>query len=107
MLGSGMQEHVNGGIGTMTKDEIITLTNQVFEESFEIDPPRLVPGAKIFEELGLDSLDIVDLIVALQKKFKVQIREDERVRTIRTLEDIYQFILILKQEEEKKRTAGQ
>jgi acyl carrier protein len=44
----------------------------------------------------------VDLIVALQKQFKVQIREDERVRTIRTLEDVYNFILILKQEEEKK-----
>jgi len=39
--------------------------------------------------LGLDSLDIVDLIVALQKQFKIQIREDERVRTIRTLEDVY------------------
>jgi acyl carrier protein len=86
----------------MTKEEIIKLTNKVFEESFEIDPEKLTPQAKIFDELGLDSLDIVDLIVALQKQFKVQIREDERVRTIRTLEDVYNFILILKQEEEKK-----
>ena len=86
----------------MTKDEIIKLTNKVFEDAFEIDPEKLTPQAKIFDELGLDSLDIVDLIVALQKQFKVQIREDERVRTIRTLEDVYNFILILKQEEEKK-----
>ena len=86
----------------MTKEEIIKLTNKVFEESFEIDPEKLTPQAKIFDELGLDSLDIVDLIVALLKQFKVQIREDERVRTIRTLEDVYNFILILKQEEEKK-----
>ena len=85
----------------MTKEEIVALTNQVFEESFELTPDKLTPQAKIFEELGLDSLDIVDLIVALQKKFKVQIREDERVRTIRTLEDVYNFILTLKQEEEK------
>ncbi|MEI6788544.1 MAG: phosphopantetheine-binding protein [bacterium] len=86
----------------MTKEEIIKLTNKVFEDAFEIDPEKLTPQAKIFDELGLDSLDIVDLIVALQKQFKVQIREDERVRTIRTLEDVYNFILILKQEEEKK-----
>lgn len=84
----------------MTKEEIITLTNKVFEDSFEISPEKLVPEAKIFDELGLDSLDIVDLIVALQKQFKVQIREDERVRTIRTLEDVYNFILLLKQEHE-------
>ena len=86
----------------MTKEEIIKLTNKVFEDAFEIDPEKLTPQAKIFDELGLDSLDIVDLIVALQKQFKVQIREDERVRTIRTLEDVYNFILMLKQEEEKK-----
>ena len=90
----------------MTKDEVVKLTNQVFEESFEIEKARLTPQAKIFDELGLDSLDIVDLIVALQKKFKVQIREDERVRSIRTLEDIHAFILALKQEEEQKRQGG-
>ena len=90
----------------MTKEEIVTLVNQVFEEGFEIEPTRLVPAARIFDELGLDSLDIVDLIVALQKKFGVQIREDERVRQIRTLEDIYQFILTLKQEQAQKRSAS-
>jgi acyl carrier protein len=84
----------------MTKEDIIKLTNKVFEDSFEIDPEKLVPQARIFDELGLDSLDIVDLIVALQKQFKVQIREDERVRTIRTLDDVYNFILLLKQEKE-------
>ena len=82
----------------MNQDQIRKLVNDVFEESFEIDPARLTPEVKIFEDLGLDSLDIVDLIVALQKKFKVQIREDERVRKIRTLEDICQFILALKNE---------
>jgi acyl carrier protein len=90
----------------MTREEIVTLTNQVFEKSFEIEPSRLVPQAKIFEELGLDSLDIVDLIVALQKQFKVQIREDERVRTIRTLDDIYNFIWSLNQNKGDARDGG-
>jgi acyl carrier protein len=40
----------------------------------------------------LDSLDTVDLVVAIQKKFGVQVRDDERVRSIRTLADVYQFI---------------
>ena len=76
----------------MINDNIITLTNNVFEESFEIEPDRLKPEMNIFEDLGLDSLDIVDLVVALQQKFGVNIRDDERVRQIRTLGDIYQFI---------------
>jgi len=82
----------------MTEEQIKKMVNEVFEESFEIAPERLKPEAKIFDDLGLDSLDIVDLVVALQKKLKVQIREDERVRQIRTLGDIYNFILALKSE---------
>lgn len=81
-----------------TEQEIITLTNQVFEESFEIEKEKLQPQMNIFEDLGLDSLDVVDLVVALQKKFGVKIRDDERVRSIRTLGDIYQFIHNLKTE---------
>ena len=87
----------------MNKTEIVAATNRVFEELFEIPVEKLTPQAKIFEELGLDSLDTVDLIVALQKQFKVQIREDERVRSIRTLEDIYQFIQTLEQEQQRTR----
>lgn len=91
----------------MTKEEIVVVTNRVFEELFEVLPEKLVPQAKIFDELGLDSLDTVDLIVALQKRFKVQIREDERVRAIRTLDDVYQFILTLEQEKGRKSPARQ
>ena len=86
----------------MTEQEIIEKTNKVFEESFEIEKERLVPQAHIFTDLGLDSLDIVDLVVALQNSFGVKIRNEEGVRDIRTLQDIYTFIASLKNEEVKK-----
>ena len=76
----------------MDKKDVVIKVNQVFEESFEIDENMLEPDKKIFDDLGLDSLDIVDLVVALQQKFGVKIRDDERVRSIRTLEDIYNYI---------------
>jgi acyl carrier protein len=84
----------------MTEQEIIEKTNKVFEESFEIETERLLPEAHIFTDLGLDSLDIVDLIVALQSSFGVKIRNEEKVRDIRTLQDLYQFIASIKQEKE-------
>jgi acyl carrier protein len=86
----------------MTDQEIVEKTNKVFEESFEIENERLVPEAHIFSDLGLDSLDIVDLIVALQSSFDVKIRNEEKVREIRTLQDIYQFISSIKNEESSK-----
>jgi acyl carrier protein len=82
----------------MIDQEIINKVNKVFEESFEIEKERLVPEAHIFTDLGLDSLDIVDLVVALQNAFNVKIRNEERVRDIRTLQDIYQFISSLREE---------
>ena len=82
----------------MDEKDIITMTNEVFEESFEIGKSKLLPEKHIFNDLGLDSLDIVDLVVALQHKFGIKIRNDERVRNIRTLGDIYNFILALKEE---------
>jgi len=88
-------------MAVMAEQDIVNLVNGVFMESFEIPGEKLVPEAKIFTDLGLDSLDIVDLVVALQKKFGVTMRDDERVRAIRTLEDIYNFIQILKQENRK------
>jgi acyl carrier protein len=83
---------------TMDEEQLKKLVNEVFEESFETNTELLKADAMIFEDIGLDSLDIVDLVVALQKKFKVQIRDDERIRNIRTLGDIYQFIINLKNE---------
>jgi acyl carrier protein len=88
------------GGGDVTEQEIIETVNKVFEESFEKDRDLLKPGAHIFNDLGLDSLDIVDLVVALQKSFGIRIREEEKVRDIRTLQDIYQFILEIKNREE-------
>ena len=79
-------------------DQIETMINEVFEESFEIEKEDLKPEANIFEDLGLDSLDVVDLVVALQKKFSVEIRTDERIKDIRTLEDLSKFIKELKSE---------
>lgn len=84
----------------MTEEEIVEKTNRVFEESFEIEADRLLPDAHIFTDLGLDSLDIVDLIVALQTSFGVKIRTDDKVREIRTLGDVYSFIGAIKNAEQ-------
>ena len=88
----------------MIDQDIITRTNNVFEESFEIEKERLTPQAHIFTDLGLDSLDIVDLIVALQNTFGVKFRSEEDVRNIRTLQDVYEFIAAVKAREAAKKS---
>lgn len=82
----------------MVEQDVVRMINEVFIEAFELKPERLKPEVHIFNDLGLDSLDIVDLVVALQKKFGVTIRDDQRVNAIRTLGDLYNFIQLIKKE---------
>jgi len=76
----------------MVEDDVVRIVNEVFEQSFEIELARLRPEAHIFKDLGLDSLDTVDLVVALQKKFGVRIQDNTEVRSIETLANLYDFI---------------
>lgn len=86
----------------MQREKIVEQVNEVFLEDFEMEPDQLVPEVHLFTELGLDSLDVVDLVVALQKKFNVSIRDDERIRDIRVLNDLYDFIETLGTEMDSK-----
>ena len=83
----------------MTDQEVIEAVRQVFVESFELPLERLTPEAAIFQDLGLDSLDLVDLVVALQKRFGVLVRNDERIRNVRTLQDLYDYLLTIRREQ--------
>ncbi|MFH2057502.1 MAG: acyl carrier protein [Pseudomonadota bacterium] len=72
-------------------DKIIEIVNKMLEEEFEIDPDLLKPEALLYEDIGLDSLDAVDLIVMVDKQLGVRIEEDS-ARSIKTLEDVYNII---------------
>ncbi len=76
----------------MTDSEFIQAVNGIFTDLFDIPPDRLTPQAEIFADLGLDSLDMVDLIAAIQKKFNTHVRPDERVMAIRTLQNLYDYL---------------
>jgi acyl carrier protein len=85
----------------MTDSEVIEAVNEVFADSFEIPREKLTPEAQIFSDLGLDSLDVVDLVAAIQKRFGVQVRDDERVRSIRSMQDLYTYLILIRGEQKK------
>jgi acyl carrier protein len=86
----------------MTDQEIIDLINRSIAGEFEIDLERMTPEKTLFEDLELDSLDIVDMVIVLEKAFRFKIREEEAVRNIRTLGDIHTFVIRKKNELESR-----
>jgi acyl carrier protein len=82
----------------VTNQEIIERIDRSIAEEFEIEPEEMKPEKNLFQELGLDSLDIVDLVIVLETAFRFKIREEEGIRNIRTLGDIHAFVLQKKNE---------
>ena len=77
----------------MTDQEIIDLINLTLAEEFELDMKDMKPEALIFDDLDLDSLDIVDMVVVLESAFQFKIREEASIREIRSLRDIHEFVI--------------
>lgn len=65
--------------------------NQLLSEEFEIPLAKLTPEANLYTDLEIDSLDGIDMIVAIEKKYKVRINE-KRGMQIRTVADVYRFV---------------
>ena len=76
----------------MNRDKIIPIINKIFVDKFELDPQDLTPEKKIFEDLELDSLDIVDLITGIQNTFQIQLRDNKDLLQIKTLQDVYDLV---------------
>lgn len=68
----------------MTEEEILNKLKEILEETFEIEPSRVTPTANLFSELGLDSIDAVDLAIKLQELTGKRIKPEEfkAVRTV-------------------------
>ena len=82
----------------MTDEQIIDLVNRTLAEEFELNLKDLTPEAHLITDLGLDSLDFVDMVVVLQNAFGVSLREEPSIQQIRTVGEIHQLVIAKKRE---------
>lgn len=88
----------------MTNDEIIKIINEALIKEFELDSSQMVPEAVLYDNLELDSLDMVDIVIVLENAFKFKITEEKEIRDIRTLGDIHNFVI--RKRDEIRKEAG-
>ena len=63
----------------------------IIAEQLDIDPESINYDSSITDDLGADSLDVVDLVMSFEDEFGVEI-PDDAVETIRTVSDIVKYI---------------
>lgn len=74
-----------------TKEEILTRVSEALAQSFGADPSQVKPGAHLFDDLDLDSIDAIDLVVGLEEETGIDVNEDD-LKTIRVVQDVVDLI---------------
>ncbi len=58
---------------------------------FDVTPETITPETNIMEDLGADSLDVVDMLMSLEDEFDVEI-PDEEIEKMRTVAEVVAYI---------------
>ncbi|MCL7714685.1 acyl carrier protein [Stenotrophomonas mori] len=75
----------------MTKTELFDHIVRLLHESFEIEPDRIVPEARLYEDLDIDSIDAVDLIVQLKPLLGRNL-QPEAFKAVRSVQDVVDVV---------------
>jgi len=76
----------------MERESIREKVTRALVEEFELDPAKMTPEARLKEDLGLDSLDLVDMVIVLEDACGRKIKDKAALSKIATLGDVEDFI---------------
>ena len=75
----------------MTIEEIKEKVENILVEEFEIEQDKLQPEALLKQDVGIDSLDFVDIVVAIEREFGFK-PSTQDLKQVKTLGELYTFI---------------
>ncbi|MEM1413594.1 MAG: acyl carrier protein [Myxococcota bacterium] len=75
----------------MTKDEIFSHIREIMVDSFELEAEEITPDAELYEALGLDSIDAVDMFVQL-REVTGRRPDPAKAREVRTVAELVTFV---------------
>jgi acyl carrier protein len=75
----------------MSQTEIAQKVQDIIAQNLDVDQSLVVPAASFVNDLNADSLDIVEMVMAIEKEFDLEIPDDEAEK-IRTVQDAIDYI---------------
>ena len=75
----------------MDRNEALSKFTDAAVEVFAVDPSKVTLEASFSDDLGADSLDLVELVMALEETFDIEVAEDE-LKDIRTVGEAFELI---------------
>ena len=75
----------------MSREEIEEKVKDFLIEDLEVEPENITPDAKLKDDLGIDSLDFVDIVVIVERNFGFKIKPEE-MQGVTTLKQFCDYI---------------
>ena len=75
----------------MNRQEIEEKVREFLIEDLEIDEEKIQPEARLKEDIGIDSLDFVDIVVIVEKKFGFKIKTEDMAK-VKAFNDFCDYI---------------
>jgi acyl carrier protein len=75
----------------MSEKSIEEKVKDIIVEQLGVNPEQVTPTASFIEDLGADSLDIVELVMAFEEEFSVEV-PDEDAEKLQTVGDVIKYI---------------
>ena len=76
----------------MTRSEIEEKVNAFLVDDLEIEEENIYPESRLKEDMGIDSLDYVDIVVIVEKNFGYKITNPSEMTAVKTLSQFYEYI---------------
>jgi len=75
----------------MRPQDVFQTLKDTLVEQFDLDPEKITPEARLYEDLDLDSIDAVDMIIKLQEMTGRKVSPED-FKSVRTVADVQQVI---------------
>ena len=75
----------------MSSEEVYDKVKEIIVEQLGVAETAITPDASFIDDLGADSLDIVELIMALEEEFDLEIPDDDAEKVV-TVNDVVEYI---------------
>ena len=77
--------------GKKKEESVLESVKKIIADTLEIDVKEVKEDSNLIADLRMESLDLVDLVVAFEEKYKVSI-DDKDVKKLQTVKDIVTYI---------------
>ena len=76
----------------MSNEEIFQTMKDLVAEQFAMEPEEVTMETSFEEDLGADSVDLVELVMAMEEEFELGMTQEDEVKAIKTVGDAVNYV---------------